>query len=115
MSMQERGYICENGRTHGILRLLALGTKQQLEYSRRLLLGSKPSDVDHLFVFLESSDWHRHVIIRRHNLSKLVTFTGRKLNLELQTSWKSSLNLLCNNSAYFSNNVSRKLSSAETE
>jgi hypothetical protein len=82
MSMQERGYICEKGRTHGMLRLLALETESMPKHSRRLLFWSEPGDVDNFFVFLESSDWHWHVIIRRHNLSNFISMLLGNLALD---------------------------------
>jgi hypothetical protein len=115
MSMHERGYIWEKGRTHGILGSLVLVNQSLPKCSRRLCFWSEPGDVDNFFVFLESSDRHRHIIIRRHNLSNSVSVNARKFSVGSQTSWKSSLNRLCSNSAYFSNRVSKKSSSVVTE
>lgn len=65
--MQHRGYICENGSTHGNLQTLVVRFGLEIKNLHLLLswlFWCVPTDVDDFVEFFKVLDGHRHVVVR---------------------------------------------------
>ena len=74
MSIQQSGYICEKGKTHGNLSELvriSFGDGGILHKISSVLFGAVPAHIDHLIILFGSVDRHWHIVISRYNLSKV--------------------------------------------
>jgi len=85
MSMQQSGYIWENGKTHGNLivgqQVPIMIQKFHLRELVYCFIRRKPTDVYNLVIFVRVADWHRHVIIGRHNLEKISLMSHSMISL----------------------------------
>ncbi len=70
--MQQSGYICENGNTHGNLIKLAVTRMTIRLLNAREVLGRLlwriPADVDDLLILIKGINCHWHVVVCGYNL-----------------------------------------------
>lgn len=77
------------------------------------LIMGVPAYIQNLFKLFNRVDCHWHIIVRRDDLATVRESV--ELGRHRLTPWKSSLYRILSNSAYLSNNLSKKLSKLATE
>lgn len=69
--MQQRGYICENGRTQGNLQWisneLVYGLSNSLLFIR-VLFRIIPGNIEDFVILFNCIYWHGHIVVGGHNL-----------------------------------------------